>query len=152
MRKKGHLPFFGVGPVYVCSIIVLTVVGVSLSSKGLLDFGQISVLRIPFVAVGVILIILGLLLYLKAVIRSKLFDNIKSNTLVTTGVYSIVRNPIYSAASVICTGALFLANNICLLVLPIVFWALLTVLIKCTEEKWLTQLYGDEYIDYKKGQ
>lgn len=150
MKKKEYLPVFGIGPFYVCSIIVLSFVGIILSVKGLLDFGKIPILHIPFAIIGTVLIIFGLSLYLRAIIQSKLFDNIKSNTLVTTGVYSYVRNPIYSAFTIICTGALFIADNLCLLILPIVFWVYLTTLIKFTEEKWLTDLYGDEYLNYCK--
>lgn len=40
--------------------------------------------------------------------------------------------------------------NYILLVLPFFFWIFLTVLMKNTEEKWLREKFGKEYIDYCK--
>lgn len=70
--------------------------------------------------------------------------------MITTGVYAYVRNPVYSAFLMMCTGALLLANNVFLLILPVIYWIFLTVLMKCTEEKWLANLYGREYVEYCK--
>lgn len=42
------------------------------------------------------------------------------NHLVTTGVYACVRNPIYSAFLIACTGALMIYGNLYLFVLPLV--------------------------------
>lgn len=148
--KKEHLPMIGVGPIYVISIILLTIVGIYISEIGLIDLGKISLLTIPFAFMGAVLIIFGIIFWLKAVFQSKLSDNIKKNTLVTTGVYSYVRNPIYSAFLMICTGALLFANNLILLILPVIYWIYLTLLMKFTEEKWLKNLYGNEYTEYCK--
>lgn len=131
-RKREHLPMIGVGPFYVIIIVACT----------------IAVLRIPFFVFGVILILVGLYLWFSANFQSKLGQNIKSNTLVTTGIYSYVRNPIYSAFMLMCTGALLIANNCWLLLLPVFYWGFMTVLMKNTEEKWLYNLYGEEYTEY----
>lgn len=80
----------------------------------------------------------------------KISEKIKSGFLVTDGVYGIVRNPIYSAFLFIFTGCLFFAYNLCLLVLPFIFWAFLTILLKNTEEKWLQEKFGDSYTQYCK--
>ncbi|MEL5719973.1 MAG: isoprenylcysteine carboxylmethyltransferase family protein, partial [Treponemataceae bacterium] len=69
---------------------------------------------------------------------------------VTTGVYGIVRNPIYSAFLFIFSGVLLLFRNWFLLILPFVFWALLTLLMKFTEEIWLKDKFGKEYTAYCK--
>ncbi len=149
MRKnKNHLPFMGVGPLYVFVIIALTVVGIVLSESGFFDVGKSDVLRIPFAIIGTVLIALGLFFWIGANFGSKIDDHIRSNTLAQTGVYAYVRNPIYSAFLMFCTGALLWANNVCLLVLPIVYWIFLTVLMKCTEEKWLLELHSEEYVQY----
>jgi hypothetical protein len=37
-----------------------------------------------------------------------------------------------------------------LLLLPFLFWAFLTVLMQCTEEKWLKEKFGEEYTEYAK--
>jgi protein-S-isoprenylcysteine O-methyltransferase Ste14 len=41
-------------------------------------------------------------------------------------------------------------GNIILFLLPILYWALLTELMKRTEEKWLEEKFGDEYRKYCK--
>lgn len=111
---------------------------------------EISALMIPLIIIGILFILFGIYLWVNAVIVCKLDDNIRSNKLVTTGVYAYVRNPIYSAVLLVCTGAIIIANNLYLLVLPVIYWAFLTVLMKNTEEKWLLNMYGDEYINYCK--
>ncbi len=70
--------------------------------------------------------------------------------MITTGVYSIVRNPVYSAFIFIFTGILLFTANYILLILPFVFWAFLTILMKNTEEKWLKNEFGTEYEIYLK--
>ncbi|MDO4333772.1 MAG: isoprenylcysteine carboxylmethyltransferase family protein [Eubacteriales bacterium] len=148
MSNKKHLPMYGVGPVYVCGIIFLTVVGIWLSASRRIPSGQIEIFRIPFAVIGICFIVMGAVLWFSAVFRSRVDEHIKNNALVTTGIYAWVRNPIYSAFLIACTGVLLLANNLWLLVLPPLFWLFLTVLMKCTEEKWLENLYGQEYLKY----
>ncbi len=70
--------------------------------------------------------------------------------------------PIYVAIIIACTvagiaaarteffqgGRIDGSNNLWLMVLPVVYWAFMTVLMKNTEEKWLKDLYGAEYVEY----
>lgn len=148
MSDKKHLPRYGIGPIYTVLVIGLTIAGILLSATEHLDFGKIEALQIPFTAIGIIMIFAGIILWYSAVFGSKLDDCIQSNTLATTGVYAYVRNPIYSGILIGCTGALLIANHLWLLSFPFLFWALLTVMMKCTEEKWLKALYGKEYEEY----
>ncbi|WMJ88005.1 methyltransferase family protein [Anaerocolumna sp. MB42-C2] len=150
MNQRKHLPIFGVGPIYGAAIIFLSVVGIAISEKGYLNSGRVGMLRVPFLILGVLLIVFGILIWLEAVLRSKIDENIKNNHLVTTGIYAKVRNPLYSAFMIVCTGAIFCADNLWLLLLPILYWISMTVLMKATEEKWLKELYGMQYIEYCK--
>ena len=150
MKKREHLPLYGVGPVIGGFQILVTVVGIVLSCMGYFDFGKIEALNIPLKFIGIVIIIFGVYLYLSANFQSRLFDNITENKLVTTGVYSIVRNPIYSAFLLACTGAVCIANNVVLFVIPVLCWAFMTIVLKFSEEKWLKNLYGDEYVQYCK--
>lgn len=150
MKKREHLPFIGVGPLIFAFHIVITIAGIVLSCKEYFDFGKIEVLNIPLKIIGILFIIFGVYLYLSANFKSKLFDNITENKLVTTGVYSIVRNPIYSAFLLACTGVVCIANNVVLFVIPVLGWAFMTIVLKLSEEKWLKNLYGDEYVEYCK--
>ncbi|WP_296029629.1 isoprenylcysteine carboxylmethyltransferase family protein [uncultured Treponema sp.] len=149
-ESKKHLPVIGVGPVIVAPQIILSAAGIFASTKECLSFARISALRIPFTVLGVLLIILGLYLWVYANFKTKIESHIKENTLATDGVYSIVRNPIYSAFFLVCTGILLFPANLILLVLPVLFYFYMTIMIKSTEEKWLKNLYGHEYDEYCK--
>lgn len=148
MKSKEHLPIYGVGPVYVCVIAALTLAAVLLRNQPFLDSGKLPGNHIFFVIVGVLLIVIGIALWIYAVPISKIDDGIRENRLVTTGAYALVRNPIYSAAMLICTGVLLFLHNAWFLILPFVYWTFLTVLMKGTEEKWLIELHGKKYEDY----
>ena len=100
------------------------------------------------ILLGTLSIILGIALWIKAVVYQKMVKAIKNNKLLTTGVYSIVRNPIYSAFYFVFTGCLLIEANLWLLIFPILFWQYMTVLLKLTEEKWLIDTFGEEYIKY----
>ncbi|NLN98071.1 MAG: isoprenylcysteine carboxylmethyltransferase family protein [Eubacteriaceae bacterium] len=147
-NNKKKLPVFGFGPIYVLTCLLLTIGALALDYYGYLDMGKLTNGKTILFALGVILIIMGIFLWIKSVIFQKIGEEIKKGHLVTTGVYSIVRNPIYSAFILIFTGMLLMSANLYLLILPFVFWAYLTVLMKLTEEKWLKEKFGDEYVEY----
>ena len=91
---------------------------------------------------------MGVYLWAGALFQSKIDSHIAENRLATTGVYGLVRNPIYSAFMFFCTGALMIAGNLFFLPLFFFYWIFMTVLMKCTEEKWLKNLYDREYEEY----
>ena len=148
--KKNHLPLLGVGPVIIAGQVLITVIGIIASYRGYFDAGKIDFLNIPLKIVGIGLMVFGFFLNYSAKHRSRLFEMVAENKLITTGVYSIVRNPVYSAAFLECTGAVYISNNLMLLLIPIICWFYMTIFLKLTEEKWLTDLYGQEYIEYCK--
>lgn len=148
MKDKKHLPLFGVGPIYVVSILLTTVLAAVSSGKGIIP--KIEFFRPVMLTVGAIFIIAGIGIWLSAVFGSRMDKNIIENRLVTTGIYAYVRNPMYSGVMITCTGIILCCNNIILLVLPFVYWAYMTILMKNTEEKWLLALYGKEYEEYCK--
>lgn len=88
---------YGVGPIYVGVIIAVTAAAVITGHYGLYEKGIISALKIPFTAVGILIIVLGICLWLGAVFRSKIDSGITENRLVTSGVYALCRNPIYTS-------------------------------------------------------
>ena len=97
---------------------------------------------------GVLLMMLGVILWVRAVLIDKVDAGILQNKLVTGGVYAWTRNPIYAAFLFLFTGILLIMHNMWLLLLPVFFWALLTLLMKHTEERWLREQYGAEYDAY----
>ena len=148
--EKGHLPILGVGPLYVITIILMTVISIILSTTRMIPIITFTNIRWIFVLSGILCFIIGITLWLKAVIIDRLDAHIIKNELVTTGVYAYVRNPVYSAFMFVCTGVLLIYGNLVLLVLPIIYWGFMTVLMKLTEEKWLEDLYGKEYVQYRQ--
>lgn len=146
---KDKLPVYGVGPIYCIGISAISVLMIILA-KTLFKSGSIEGLKIPFFIFGIIFILSGVAVWVSAVIIAKIDDGIKSNTLVTHGIYAYCRNPIYTAVTFVNVGALLIANNLWLLFLPFGYWAFLTVLMKHTEEKWLLDMFGRQYTDYCK--
>ena len=148
--EKGHLPILGVGPLYVITIILMTIISIILSATRFIPVITFINMRWIFILIGILCFIIGITLWLKAVIIDRLDAHIIKNELVTTGVYAYVRNPVYSAFMFVCTGVLLIYGNLVLLVLPIIYWGFMTVLMKLTEEKWLEDLYGKEYVQYRQ--
>lgn len=148
--QKRHLPIYGVGPLCGGSMLLLFVIGVLLRHFGHLESGRIESLRIPFFIIGLLLIALAGWIWIQAVLITRIDRAILENQLVTTGVYSWVRNPIYTAIAMALTGGVLLLGNLWLLLLPPIFWLDITVLMKTTEEKWLAAYYGEEYLHYCK--
>lgn len=148
--EKGHLPILGVGPLYVVTIILMTIISITLSATGIIPVITFANYQWIFILIGILCFIIGITLWLKAVIIDRLDTHIIKNELVTTGVYAYVRNPVYSAFMFVCTGVLLIYGNLVLLVLPIIYWGFMTVLMKLTEEKWLENLYGKEYVQYRQ--
>ena len=148
--EKGHLPILGVGPLYVVTIILMTIISITLSATGIIPVITFANFQWIFILIGILCSIIGITLWLKAVIIDRLDAHIIKNELVTTGVYAYVRNPVYSAFMFVCTGVLLIYGNLVLLVLPIIYWGFMTVLMKLTEEKWLEDLYGKEYVQYRQ--
>lgn len=150
MKKNNSLPIFGVGPIYVLSCLSLTILGLILNHLGYLEIGKVDKAKTLFVIIGFILIILGLYLWVKAVLIQKINARVKDEILITNGVYGIVRNPVYTDLYAFLQEFSYLQKNYLLLVLPIIFWIFLTILMKKSEEKWLRAKFGKEYDLYCK--
>lgn len=148
MNKNNHLPLYGVGPVIVWGQLAITAISIILTYKYGVIFPAIRTVNILFKVIGVLLIVFGIYLDLSAKLKSKIFKSVADNQLLTGGVYGIVRNPVYSGALLACTGAVLMANNLILLIVPVICWLYMTVFLMKTEEKWLKELYGQEYVAY----
>lgn len=148
MRKDNQLPVFGVGPFLVFPIAAVTVILAVMSYYNLVPVYRIDNFFITLI--GFALIVLGAIVWLMAVLGSKITDEIKLDNLVTTGIYGIVRHPIYAAFLYAVTGVVLISNNLYLFILPFIFWLILTIAMKNTEEKWLKDKFGDDYVRYSK--
>lgn len=150
MNENNHLPVFGIGPYLIGSTTLITVLSIFLSINKLIPVFNINQINFLLNISGIILIFGGALLWLAAVLKSRIGENIKDNKLVTTGIYGVVRHPIYAAFLYAITGFILISNNIFLFSLPVIYWIIFTVVMIKTEEKWLFELYGDDYVDYSK--
>ena len=135
MNNKEHLPMYGIGPIYGGVSIAVTIAAVILGQQEFSETGKIAILKIPSLIIGILLIVFGAYLWYSAVFRAKVDYGIMQNKLVTTGVYGLVRNPIYSAFMFFCTGALFISGNVFFYPLFFFYWSFMTVLVINTEEK-----------------
>lgn len=149
MQEDNHLPIYGVGPILVAPVIATAVIGLILSIYNFIPKYVITSLNWLLTILGILIIIWGIFFWISAV-KSDIDDNIRENKLMKTGIYGLVRHPIYSAFLHVSIGLILISNNILLFFLPVLYWIFLSVMIKRTEEKWLLDLYGEEYINYSK--
>ena len=149
--KEGQkLPMFGIGPYLIAGIFAVTAIGVLLFSyllkAGILEGIWVWIFRI----VGSLLMICGIAVWYIGSLRSDMDESIIENKLQTGGIYSWVRNPMYSGWWILITGISLMWHNWLLLLIVPINWAIMTVVLKNTEEKWLLDLYGPEYAEYQK--
>lgn len=150
MKQKDHLPIFGIGPLLIGGIGIITAVFILLFfyafGIGILTGVPALVMRI----IGVMLIVTGVTVWFIGSVKSGMDESIKENRLKTDGIYAWVRNPMYSGFWMIITGVSFMWHNY--LLIPVIFinWGVMTAVLKNTEEKWLRDLYGQEYEEYCK--
>lgn len=71
-RKEFKMPSFGVGPIYVITCLILTIAGTCLHLKGYLYQGELRKGKIIFIIIGILFIMLGLYLWIEAVIVQKI--------------------------------------------------------------------------------
>lgn len=150
MTRKKHLPLFGVGPLIVVPPILFTTIAIVFSRYSLLPQISLGSWKLVSAIFGVLLIAYGVYLWILANFKEKIQEGIKNNQLIVTGVYARTRNPIYTSFLLLTCGAILLVNNLLLFVVPVISWLYMTALLQRTEEKWLLDLYGDEYKDYCK--
>ena len=149
--KEGQkLPLYGVGPFIVYGMVMVTIIGIVLLGHvfkiGVLGSPWILVFRI----IGAVLIALGIFVWFMGAMRSGMDDNISENRLKTDGIYAWVRNPMYSGIWIALIGVTLMWHNVLMLGLPVVNWLIMTIALINSEEKWLLNLYGNEYAEYKK--
>lgn len=77
-------------------------------------------------------------------------DPEEKTELITTGIYSKVRNPIYTACIVHGLGLLVLAPNAMVLVTGLVGFYSIRAYVRQIEEPYLMELHGEKYVQYKE--
>lgn len=150
LKEGQKLPMFGIGPYLIYGIAFLNAAVIILTSYvfkvGILENIWVRFFRIG----GGIIIVLGIIIWFIGAMRSGMDRNITENKLKTDGIYSWVRNPMYTGCWFIMVGITFMWHNYFVLPMIPVDWIILTVVLIKTEEKWLFEVYGDEYAEYKR--
>ena len=96
---------------------------------------------------GYVLLIPGLILWATAIIQ--LITGFSKGRLVTTGAYSVARNPIYSSATFfILPGVALITLTWVYLIVSVFLYAGVMIFIG-TEERSLIKAFGKEYEDYR---
>jgi protein-S-isoprenylcysteine O-methyltransferase Ste14 len=78
-------------------------------------------------------------------------DTKETTTLVRTGAFRLVRNPIFVAMLVFMLGETLLAPNPVAIAVFVIFLAAIEVSVRAVEEPYLLGIHGDDYRDYKAG-
>ncbi len=108
----------------------------------------------PLAWIGVVLCVIGIIFFIYAIISfGKSFrvglDEDHPGEFVTTGAFSISRNPIYTAFGLILTGIfLIIPNWIILIYVFIGIWLFNRQIM--LEEESMKKIYGEEYMAYCK--
>ena len=150
MKEGQKLPLFGIGPYLIYGIGLLTAVCIVLFvyvfKIGNMDGPWKWIFRIG----GSALVVLGLIIWFVGALKSDMDESIIENKLKTDGLYAWVRNPMYSGWWFALTGISFVWHNIFMIPVFFINWGIMTIVLKNTEEKWLSDLYGEEYEVYKR--
>lgn len=101
-----------------------------------------------FIALGMSIIVVAAGLFKKA--DTALLPFHKSTDLVTSGPYKITRNPMYLGMVLILVGIAFVLGSLPpFFVIPLFIFIIQTNFIQ-GEERFMEDIFGDEYLDYKK--
>lgn len=152
IKVEQPLPKYGKGFIFVPVTILLTIIACAIGHISPITHGIPSApwVRYLYIGFGVILLFIGIKLIVEATANSAISENVKLGKLVTTGVYSKTRNPVYGGIIFICTSALFFSGNAFMYILPVAYWGFLTILMKKTEEILLEEKFGSSYRDYMR--
>lgn len=100
----------------------------------------------PLVPAGWFWLISGIIFWICSVVQ--FIIGFPKGQLITTGVYSLSRNPIYASWIIfVLPGLAVICNNWIFLLAAVVMYILLTINIK-EEENDLTAIFGEKYTDY----
>lgn len=139
----------GAGYIIVPSYILIAIAFVLFDYFNIvphIGFGSFdSFFKILFILITFI----GLCLWFYVVVRTKLIKSVLEDKLVTDGLFSFVRNPMYLGVALSIFGLVcFVTMNIIALSIFPLFWLVTTVVIKKTEEIWLHEKFGSKYDEY----
>ena len=138
---------WGVGPKFM--IISLTYAAIIFAIQNIVFSEYRFIIYSTFIntILGILLIVIGLIIFL---IPAFTIDRyFYEGTLCKKGVYAHLRHPIYASwISFIVPGSVILRGSMLGITIPIFMYIVFRVLIH-SEEKYLIDTFGNEYIEYK---
>lgn len=108
-----------------------------------------SAAALLFIAAGMAILALALGAFIRARTTVNPLAPERAETLVTTGLYRVSRNPMYLAMAAILTGGAFLMGNLSAFVAPILFVWLMTEFQIKPEERALQARFGEAFDAYR---
>lgn len=115
---------------------------------------QYNLIEFPFNLAGVLIAFSGFVLMGKARDLFKKHQTTlqieKSSHLVVEGVFSKTRNPMYMGMTILVLGFSVISTNILALVLPFLFSTIVGLVFVRKEEKLMFDVFGNDYLEYKK--
>ena len=103
---------------------------------------------IVFVAGGISLIIYATKLFKKIGTPKNPFK--KPTKFVASGPYKFTRNPMYLGVTLVSLGIATFFGSVLVYLSPLLFFLIINATFIRREEKLLEQIFGKEYLDYKK--
>lgn len=117
-------------------------------------FPEYGVVRFPFNLLGLIVMFSGIVLMGKARDLFKKYsttlDFEESAAMISEGMYSKSRNPMYIGMFIFLSGVAMCFGNLFSLLTPIGFIAIIRLVFIPKEEKLLEDKFGEKYLDYKR--
>ena len=130
---------------FVLSLVLIIGIGI-LEGGSLLPSPWQYVGLLP-VLVGVVMAAQGSRLFARA--GTSIIPFTESSALVTSGVFSISRNPMYTGMVLALAGTAVIMNGAFAWLVVIAFTALIRGIFIRTEEKLMEKTFGEEYLTYK---
>lgn len=116
---------------------------------GWAEFGQSIWLSFIFMGLGGVFGLMGLVAFYRKSTSIDPHKPSKASSLVTDGIYSISRNPMYVGLLAILLGYGFYLGNVLAVALTPLFVGYMNWYQIIPEERVMEEKFGDDYLDYK---
>lgn len=148
--KTGKNSVVGCGPRMTGSMAIMSLIFIILDKQHILPVTEAIEEHIARLGtLGAVLIVLGVYLWMYSVLVDNITKYIKHGVLYIGGIYSYCRNPIYTAWYLVIVGITMLATtNYLVFALAVIQYIYMVLSIKRTEEVWLLEDFGEDYLQY----
>ncbi|MCU1676652.1 MAG: putative integral rane protein [Frankiales bacterium] len=143
----GTIVFLFLAPGVVAGLIPWLISGWRLYDWGGAAWGVVPIAWIA-ISVGVAVLLHAFALF--ALHRGTPAPVAPTETLVVTGVYRFVRNPMYLAVLAIIFGQALLFGSLWVMLYAAIVLAAVVAFVKGYEEPTLADTYGEQYLDYRR--